>query len=646
MSPAARRTLAAAVLVAGALGASAAPAREAGAFSDAGSRAPRYASPRAIAEYLESRRLLRAGDVQGATEALRLAVAYDEESPELRVALAKALAEAGRVEQAEGEARRALALAADGRAAAAAHVLLAHIALARRRVEAATLALRQAIRVEIARTAGGDEPVDATAWRLLADVYLEAGDEEAAVRTLEDLARRGEGGAAGFRELGRTFVERREPARAERHLRRAIELDAGDVAALRLLASAHEALRREREARDDHLAVLRLEPEDAEALLALGQLAARAGDAERAREWFQRCARAVDEPADASARIAFAWLETDHPAEALEAARAGQDAGAADPRLRVVEGIALCALRRWREAAVALETVPATAGEYFVLARLALAEALSRGGRHAEAERALAPLDARPGDVRVVTARAAIAERDGRTAEAVALLRAALREKERAGARADAAGLATALAETLVRAGRAQEAIVTLRAALAAEPRDETLLYALGAAYDRAGQGDAAIAQMRALLALAPDHAEALNFVGFSFAERGVRLEEAERLVRRALELRPRAGHVLDSLGWVLFRRGELRRAIDALERADALAGPEPVILEHLGDVYRAAARPEDAARAYRRALTAPNEDGAADGVRRRASLERKLRELGAGAPIPPVSLTPPAGGR
>jgi Flp pilus assembly protein TadD len=192
----------------------------------------------------------------------------------------------------------------------------------------------------------------------------------------------------------------------------------------------------------------------------------------------------------------------------------------------------------------------------------------------------------------------------------------------------DVADLRAALAESQLHAGRTGDAIATLRRALQALPRDEELLYALGAAYERAGQGDVAIAQMRALLAMNPDHAEALNFLGYAYAEQGVRLDEAEQLVRRALEIKPRSGHVLDSLGWVLFRRGELRRAVETLERAESLAGPDAVILEHLGDAYRASSRIGDAAQAYRRALACVADELPPDQGKRRSSIERKLREV------------------
>jgi len=621
---------AAVIVLAGAPGAQAAPRRHVDPDAIREARREeggRYASPRAISHYLEARRHARSGDAERAAEQLRLAVAYDEESPELRVSLAEELALLGQLEPAEGEARRALELAAGGASASEAHVLLGRISAARGRPEQAIRAFQSAIRIEGTLGEAGGE-LDPEPWRLLAAVHAEAGDESAAVRTLEDLAKRAPEDGSGFRELGRAYLDRKEPGRAERQLRRAVQLDARDVEAHRLLAEAHEALRRDPEAREDLLAIVRVDADDGPALLALGRMAVRQGDLGQAREWFHRHVRASSDAADAHVRVVFQWLEGSLGAEALAAARAGIEEAGADPRLRFAEGLALQELRRWAESAEALAAVKAEAGEIFVSARVALAEALSRAGRHGEAERALeAPLAAIPDDVRLVTARANVLERAGRSRDAVALLRRVLAEREKSEAGEDLSDLHAALAESLVRAGRADDAVAALRTAVASRPGDEVLLYALGSAYESAGRRDAAVAQMRALLALNPDHAEALNFVGYSFAEQGVRLEEAETLLRRALELRPRSGHLLDSLGWVLFRRGDLRHAVECLEQADALSGPDATILEHLGDAYRAAARPADAARAYSRALGSVA-DELPPQAPRRADIERKLRDV------------------
>jgi Flp pilus assembly protein TadD len=604
------------------------PDREAVEEARGAEGAPRFASAQAIAHYLAARRATIEGDVERAGEELRLAVAHDPESPQLRVSLAGALALAGRLDGAEAEARRALELDRSGAAAAEAHVLLAKIHTARRENERATVALRQAIRIETALAARGEAP-DPEPWRLLAELYLEGGDDGAATRVLDDAAALVPGEAAGFREMGRGLLDRRELAKAERALARAVEISPSDAEARRLLARTYEGLRRDDAAREAYLAVLRLVPDDEETPYALGGLALRAGDVASAREWFGRHLRAAGDDADARLRVAFAWLEAGRPEDALEAARVGVAELGPEPRLKLAEGLALQELRRWPEAAAALGAVPADAGDVWVTARVSQAYALSRSGRHADAERALEePLRARPRDARLLTMRAHVLERAGRIGPAVAILRRAIDGRPSA----DTTQLVEALAEILGRAGRAEEALAVLRPAVDAHPRDAALLYALGTALERTGQGEAAVAQMRALLALEPDHADALNFVGYSYAERGVRLEEAERLVRRALELRPRSGHVLDSLGWVHFKKGEWLRAAEVLERADALAGPEPTILEHLGDAYRALDRTGDAIGAYRRALKCLGEESPAEQVRLRASLERKLRELTAGA--------------
>jgi tetratricopeptide (TPR) repeat protein len=628
------RAAAALLVLACASGVRAAPRREADpdAIREVRREAGRFASSRAISHYLEARRSGRAGNLEKAAEHLRLAVAYDEESPELRVTLAETLAALGQLDAAEAEARKALELGRDGPAATEAHVLIGRIATVRRRPEQAIAAFRQAIRAASA-LAEGAEPPDPAPWRLLASAYAAGGDDDAAVKTLDDLAARRPGDGSGFRELGRIYLEKHEPARAERHLRRAVQLEPRDVESYRLLAQAHEALRREPDARDDLVAILKTDPEDGEALLALGRMSARQGEVQQAREWFHRHVRASPDTTDAHVRVVFQWLEVHDGAEALAVARTASKEVGDDPRIRFAEGIALQELRRWPESADVLASIKLDSGELFVSARVALADALSHAGRHAEAERALAaPLASFPDDARILVMRAAVLDRAGRPADAIALLRRAISERERKRKSEDLPDLYAALADSLVRTGRADEALVALRGALRARPADETLLYALGSAYERAGQPDAAIAQMRALLALNPDHAEALNFVGYTFAEQGVRLEEAEKLVRRALELKPRSGHVLDSLGWVLYRRGDLGRAVEALEQADQRAGPDATILEHLGDAYRALSRPQDAARAYRRALGSVPDEPPADQAPHRSTLEKKLRDVGAAA--------------
>jgi tetratricopeptide (TPR) repeat protein len=78
----------------------------------------------------------------------------------------------------------------------------------------------------------------------------------------------------------------------------------------------------------------------------------------------------------------------------------------------------------------------------------------------------------------------------------------------------------------------------------------------------------------------------ALNYLGYTYADRGMLLEEAVSLITRALSIRPDDGYVMDSLGWAYYKQGKFKESLDALEKAVVLAPNDPVILEHLGEVY------------------------------------------------------------
>ena len=104
-------------------------------------------------------------------------------------------------------------------------------------------------------------------------------------------------------------------------------------------------------------------------------------------------------------------------------------------------------------------------------------------------------------------------------------------------------------------------------------------------------------------LALQPDNATVLNFLGYSWIDRGIRLEEGFRMIRRALVLEPKSGHIVDSLGWAHYQLGEYDEAVDFLERAVELLPGDPVLNDHLGDAYWKAGRRKEAGFQWTRAL-------------------------------------------
>lgn len=142
----------------------------------------------------------------------------------------------------------------------------------------------------------------------------------------------------------------------------------------------------------------------------------------------------------------------------------------------------------------------------------------------------------------------------------------------------------------------------------------------LGAAYERSGRTQDAVIEFRALLERDDHFAPALNYLGYMYAERGENLDEAMKLVRRAVSLEPGNGAYVDSLGWAYYRLGRYEEAKGHLLKAAKLVGDDAVVHEHLGDVYSAIGDKNEAADAYRKALELDHENA--------AEIEEKLKKL------------------
>ncbi len=112
------------------------------------------------------------------------------------------------------------------------------------------------------------------------------------------------------------------------------------------------------------------------------------------------------------------------------------------------------------------------------------------------------------------------------------------------------------------------------------------VFYFRGICHERAKNWPAAEADLKKALELYPDQAHVLNYLGYSWVDQGVHLDEGMRMIRRAVEQRPDDGYIVDSLGWAYYRIGNLEEATKHLERAVELKPEDPTINDHLGDVY------------------------------------------------------------
>jgi tetratricopeptide (TPR) repeat protein len=284
-------------------------------------------------------------------------------------------------------------------------------------------------------------------------------------------------------------------------------------------------------------------------------------------------------------------------------------------------------------------------------ARLALAALYVEREQWDEAVAVLAPLlGSESSDSRLTGAvnSAEVLYQAGRLDDALELLRKSQATEPLAAGkrtelllRAGEEGRARRLLRSLERSGGPEETLAAVRAfhsqqryeetvpvlgALAAEHPSVEIYFLLGAAEERTGDTPGAAATFLRLLEMQPDHAPALNYLGYMWADRGENLERALEMVEKAVEIDPHNGAYIDSLGWIQYRLGKYAEAREHLEEAARLVPGDPVVYEHLGDVYTALGERGKAAEFYRRALQVAAEAGDQDVDLK--MVRRKLEQL------------------
>jgi tetratricopeptide (TPR) repeat protein len=396
------------------------------------------------------------------------------------------------------------------------------------------------------------------------------------------------------------------PDDAAKAYRRAIELDADEEraylglvrvdskhaeATLRALTDhvpnsveGHYRLAQVIEPRDPDAAIAQLrivlehDPDQIDARLDLARALRRRGDLagaiDNTRSAFDRTGQALD----VAEELFWLLCEADDEPAAIDLLTLLDDEHSDADALALVARLdrGLGRLDAAREVAARVTALDADAGA-LVLAEIDLAA----GDAKAAAAGALAIRSASP---KFVAARRLVAEADLAAGDAAGALAALLPARA---AHPDDAGLALATAFALVDAGRRDEA-----RALVSDDRGVAAARLAEHAGDHAG----AIARLERYLVEHPDDAFALDLCGYLLADANERLDDAARYLTRARELTPGDPAVLDSWGWLLFRRRHTRDAVRVLDHAARLAPREPEILLHLASAWAADGAPRTAA--------------------------------------------------
>ncbi len=468
--------------------------------------------------------------------------------------------------------------------------------VARRAVEIASTARTPQYALRAARVWQETDPASPQALQTLALLLVRSGKvDEAEPYLAALLARDGSAAAGGFLQLGRLLAgnpDKQSNLRVVRSLaarhpdlpeaRLAIaqaELAAGqEGAALEEtrraaqmrpgwdLAAIYEAQilqRKSPELASQSLAqYLEAYPKSREARLARARLLVGERRYAEARAEFETLLAAHPENPDVLYAVGLLAMQLKDYATAETSFRRLLALGYRDPdSLRFTLGQAAEEQKKWDEAVRWYEEV--RGGDQALAARLRIAQVMAKQGKVAEARAYLRKLEASgPERVQVYITEAQL-----------------LRD-----------------------ANRYDEAYDLLGKALEAQPEQPELLYDRAITAEKLERYDVLEGNLRKLIQIKPDYAHAYNALGYSFADRNQRLPEARQLIERALELSPDDYYILDSMGWVLYRMGDLQGAADYLRRAYE-GRPDAEIGAHLGEVLWAMGDRAEAERVWQEAL-------------------------------------------
>ncbi len=156
---------------------------------------------------------------------------------------------------------------------------------------------------------------------------------------------------------------------------------------------------------------------------------------------------------------------------------------------------------------------------------------------------------------------------------------------------------------------RFDEAIKILDDGYEKFPERVDLLFLKAVNLEKADRFKDCVATLKLVISKEPEHAAAHNYLGYMYAEKGVNLEDAEFHVKKALEIKPDDGYYLDSLGWIYFRQGNYKKALETLLKANEQVPNESVVLEHLAETYEVLGDLKKAQEGYDKALKTKMDD-------------------------------------
>ena len=426
----------------------------------------------------------------------------------------------------------------------------------------------------------GIDPLKQRVYLLLGGIYLDSGDLQGALRIFKSLVDHFEDAYVGYFFLGKVFVAQGNVIEAEKNFKKSLSLEPRLEEPRFELLNVYKDAGSKGKILDTYLEILKQNPDNARASLELAYFYDQEGQPGKAADILRELGRKSLTDTNIIRKVVQLYLEPERYKTLLVLIKGMLDGAPHSSDLHYVAAMAYGGVKN----------------EDGAMLHYSQVEKASRFYQSAAIHVSI------------------LYHRKGEIKKAAAYLEAVL---ENIPPNIDILMYLASFYEDLEAYPRAEQ---TLDRALEMDAANVDLNFRLGVIYDKAGQKEKSIHQMKRVIELDPENANALNYLGYTYADLGRNMDEAERLILQALKYKPGDGYITDSLGWVYFKKGLFEKALKYLEKAVSIVPDDPIVLEHLGDAFRAQNNPEKALDAYRRSLLNNNKD--------KATLEKKIREL------------------
>jgi tetratricopeptide (TPR) repeat protein len=471
----------------------------------------------------------------------------------------------------------------------------------------------------------GAEPSSEEGVTALAKLHMDAGNDKEAIELLEEFVKQHPDADSALQTLGEAYSATQQYEKAENVYKRASELDPDDVEIKKSEAQAAFLADDIDNAAKIYESLLKVEPDDGIAHLRLGQIYRRQTKYDLAQENLQKAAEAFPDNIEIQFNLVLLDRDRGHIEDALRLANDllkktektnGRYTEGEKQNRRIFlinQGMLNQTLGNYNDAVGTFEEAKTLANEKdgrmdaLIIETYRMAKNLEKAQQYSEQALAAAPNNRQ---LQMVHADI-IAER-GKVEDGIKALQQMQKGND------EDLEVFSAMVSIYQRAKRFDDAQNVLNKAMQRFPNEEQVYFLQGSVYEKQKKDKEAEKAFRKALELQKDDPAVLNYLGFMFADRGIHLEEAERMTQKAVQADPTNGAYIDSLGWVYFKQNRLDRAEEYLKRAIIFLHNDSSIHDHLGDVYFKTKRYEEARAEWSKSLQLSTEQEEIDRVKKK----------------------------